>query len=113
MTTSSQTITAATTSSEGLAEAPRRQLPDDDVSYRTIPRIEESTSSDGDSGGGSSFGGGSRAAAEQAAAGELTPIEVPWCHSEELIAAQLAGRERPAYYFAGRAAQLFEVWPRH
>lgn len=65
MTTSSTTIRAATTSSEGEARVTEdcHHCSHHDVSYRTIPRIQESTSSSGGSsfggGGGSSFGGGS------------------------------------------------------
>jgi uncharacterized protein len=67
MTTSSTTIRAATTSSEGEAKVTEdcHHCNHHAVSYRTIPRIQQSTSSSsggssfGGGGGGSSFGGGS------------------------------------------------------
>jgi uncharacterized protein len=66
LTTNSRTIRSATTYSEGEAEVTEdcHHCNYHNVSYRTIPRIQESTSSSGGSsygggGGGSSFGGGS------------------------------------------------------
>ncbi|MFO7562341.1 MAG: hypothetical protein R6X02_06830 [Enhygromyxa sp.] len=62
LTTSSRTISAATTYSEGLAEVTEdcHHCSYHNTYTRTIPRIQESSSSGGSSGGGgSSFGGGS------------------------------------------------------
>ncbi|MEQ9364952.1 MAG: TPM domain-containing protein, partial [Leptospirales bacterium] len=59
--TSSRTISAATTSSSGLAEDTYEcaHCGKRDVVRRTIPKISTSSSSGGGSSGGSSFGGGS------------------------------------------------------